>query len=119
MSKQPCYGFPCVADPNDFIPDPDSSSPEEIETHRRACANFGKPSYEPNKGCFSVHDAEGRMVLHVARTSWGIGTNLIATCDDCGEPAFDDPLTTCHECGGPEFCPICWPKHEQQHEEGR
>ena len=53
------------------------------------------------------------------RTSWGIGTNLIAMCDECREPAFDAPLMTCHECGGPEFCDVCWPKHEREHDEGR
>lgn len=42
MSKQPNYGFPCVEDPHDFIPDTESCSPTEIEAHRVACANYGK-----------------------------------------------------------------------------
>lgn len=117
MSKQPLYGFPCVTNPHDFEPDTESSSPEEIETHRLACANWGKSTFQPNKGCFSEYSDDGKLVLHVTRTSWGIGTNLIATCDGCNEPVFDAPLVTCHECGGPEFCVECWPKHEKDHDE--
>lgn len=117
MSKQAVYGFPCVSDPNDFIPDGESCSPAEIEAHRLARANYGKPSYEPNKGCYTEHDASGQMVKHVLRTSWGIGTNLIDTCDGCNTPAFGDQLTMCHECGGPEFCEDCWPKHEKKHDD--
>ncbi len=118
MSQRPLYGFPCVSDPNNFIPDGECSSPEEIETHRMACANYGKPAYEPNKSCYAEYDADGKLVKHVARTSWGIGTNLIDTCDGCEQPNFSEtPLITCHECGGPEYCEVCWPKHERDHEE--
>ncbi len=88
MSKRPIYGFPCVEDPMDFSPDAECCSPAEIEAHRLACANYGKPTYEPNKGCYSEHDADGRLVKHVTRTSWGIGVNLIDHCDECGEPAI-------------------------------
>jgi len=116
MSKRPVYRFPCVDDPNDFIPDGECCSPAEIETHRRACLNYGRPSYEPNKGCYSEYDSEsGQLVQHVTRTSWGIGTNLIDTCDGCNMPDFDGaPLIACHECGGPEFCARCWPEHERR-----
>ena len=71
MSRQPIYGFPHVTDPHDFHPDHECCSPAEMEAHRLACANYGKPS--PNKGCM--------------RTSWGIGTNLVRCCDECKEPA--------------------------------
>ena len=87
MSKQPIYGFPCVEDPNDFIPDGESCSPAELEAHRLACATFGTPDYQTNKGCYTEHDADGRFVMHVLRTSWGIGTNLIESCDGCQCPA--------------------------------
>lgn len=118
MSKQPIYGFPCVSDPNDFIPDDESCSPAELEAHRIACANYGKPSFQPNKGCYTEHDESGQLVKHVLRTLWGIGTNLVAQCDGCNCPWFDgDPaLMTCHECGGPEFCVVCWPEHEKNHD---
>ena len=120
MSKYPVYGYPCVEDPNDFSPDAECSSPQEIEAHRTACANYGKPSYVPNKGCFSHHSDDGQLVMHVTRTSWGIGVNLIDTCDGCNNPAFGEPLITCHECGSGwmEFCAVCWPEHEKRHEEG-
>lgn len=117
MSKRPNYGFPCVSDPNDFIPDTESCSPAELEAHRIACANYGKPNYEPNKGCYTEHDDSGQLVKHVLCTSWGIGTNLIASCDGCNMPTFGDPLIACHECGGPEFCEHCWPAHEKRHDE--
>lgn len=121
MSRQAIYGFPCVSDPNDFDPDRESSSPEEVAAWERAKATYGKPEHEPNKGCFSEYDAEGKLLLHVTRTSWGIGVNFYPACDGCSEPHFDDdlPLVTCHECGGPEFCAVCWPEHEKKHDEGR
>ena len=113
MSQQPVYGFPCVTDPHDFIPDGECCSPDEIAAHRTACANWGKPAYVPNRGCYSEHDESGQLVKHVLRTSWGIGTNLIESCDGCSEPAFGQRLMTCHECGGQEFCGVCWPVHEK------
>lgn len=116
MSKSPIYGFPCVEDPRDFDPDRELSTPEEIETWRRACANYGKPTYEPNKGCYSQHDESGQLVMHVTRTSWGVGVNLVSVCDSCGNPPFDGDLMTCHECHEQEFCPVCWPKHESEHD---
>lgn len=117
MSKQAIYGYPSVSDPNDFEPDPECSSPQEMELHRLACANFGKPAYAPNKGCYSERSADGQLVKHVARTSWGLGVNLIDTCDGCHAMTFGEPLIACHECGGPEFCAGCWPKHEKEHDE--
>lgn len=116
MSKQPIYGFPCVTDPRDFLPDVECCSPTEIETHQTACKTFGKPEHQPNKGSFTEFNDKGEMVLHVCRTSWGIGTNLIDSCDECREPA--DNLMTCHECHGMEFCAVCWPQHEKRHEDG-
>jgi hypothetical protein len=118
MSKRPVYGYPCVDDPRDFDPDVECCSPTEIETHRLACARYGQSDYQPNRGCTTERDENGRLVQHVLRTSWGIGVNLVAHCDGCGEPDFDG-LMFCHECDGPEFCAICWPKHEADHDEGR
>ncbi len=113
MSQQPVYGFPCVSDPNVFIPDSECCSPAEIETHRLACQTYGKPEHVPNRGCTTEHDADGKLVKHVLRTSWGIGTNLIQSCDDCGEPAND--TIECHDCGR-DFCAVCWPKHAESDE---
>lgn len=114
MSKQPVYGFPHVADPNDFIPDGECCSPEEIETHRIACNTYGKPNHKPNVGCADLIDpGTGQWVGHVTRTSWGIGVNLIQSCDDCGEPV--DDVIACHDCGR-DFCLMCWPKHAESDE---
>jgi hypothetical protein len=118
VSKQGVYGFPHVKNPNDFQPDHESSSPEEIAAHKLACQTYGKPEHQPNKGSFSQYDDSGNLVLHVTRTSWGIGVNYINHCDGCNEPTFNDPMMVCHECGGPEFCATCWPEHEKRHEDG-
>lgn len=113
MSKQGLYGFPCVTDPNDFSPDYECCSSAEIEAWKRACATYGTKDYEPNKGCYAEHDADGRLVKHVTRTSWGIGVNMIQSCDGCREPEWDEPHIRCHECGG-DFCAICWPEHNKE-----
>ena len=110
MSYQSVYGFPCVSDPNDFSPDYECCSPDEIAAHKRAVATFGTPEYQPNRGCATEHDADGRLVRHVLRTSWGIGVNSIRCCDGCSEP--NDELIACHDCGGHlDFCAVCWPEH--------
>lgn len=111
MGVEPVYGFPCVADPHDFSPDPECCSPDEVEAHRLACANYGKPTYKPNAGCYTERDDEGVMVKHVLRTSWGIGTNLVRCCDECKEPVWEDRME-CHECRR-DFCEHCWPAHDK------
>lgn len=116
MSKQPVYGFPCVSDPHDFCPDYESCSPAEIEAWQQAKASYGTPAFQPNRGCTIEHDADGKLVKHVLRTSWGIGVNLIDSCDGCREPFFGETPMVCHECHEQEFCQVCWPKHEREHE---
>lgn len=118
MSMQGHYGFPCVRNPNHFTPDAESSSPAEIAAHKKACENWGKPEFEPNKGCFSEYNEKDELIRHVTRTSWGIGINMIPVCDGCNEMGIED-MMTCHECPGqPEFCTMCWEKHEKQHDDG-
>lgn len=85
MSQHSVYGFPCVVNPHDFSPDAECCSPEEIAAHKAACENWGKPSYVPNKGCYTERSENGQMVRHVLRTSWGIGVNILTMCDECGE----------------------------------
>lgn len=114
MSRYPLYGYPHVDDPHDFDPDPECCSPAEIATWKMACATYGKANHEPNKGGFSEYNEKGDLVLHVARTSWGIGTNMIPMCDDCEALDVKD-LITCHECGR-EFCETCWPAHDKNTE---
>ena len=71
MSQGGVYGYPCVTNPNDFTPDGECCSPEEIEAHKVACANYGKPSYVPNKGCYTARSDDGQIVKHVLQTSVG------------------------------------------------
>jgi predicted nucleic acid binding AN1-type Zn finger protein len=111
MSQQCVYGYPCVINPNDFTPDPECSSPVEIDAHKTACANWGKSSYVPNKGCYTVYDDKG-LYMHVARTSWGLGTNVLAQCDACGET--ENETIHCWDCGGDFCCASCWPKHDSE-----
>ena len=112
MSMQPCYGFPNVEDPNDFSPDLECTSLEEVEAHRLACATFGKPGYVPNKGCYEEYSEDGKMVKHVARTSWGIGFNSITKCDACDE--IGNETIHCWDCGADFCCASCWPKHDAE-----
>lgn len=108
------YGYPCVSDPRDFSPDVECCSPEEIAAHKLACETFGTPAYQANKGCYAEYDADGRLVKHVARTSWGIGFNSICEtqCDACG--STDNQTIHCWECGGDFCCGSCWPTHDAQ-----
>lgn len=115
MGYQSIYGFPCVSDPNDFTPDAECCSPAELAAHKLACETYGTPTYQPNKGCTTEHDADGRFVRHVTRTSWGIGVNSVLCCDGCSEPNNRAELVTCHDCGGHlDFCCMCWPAHAQE-----
>ncbi len=118
MSKYGLYGYPHVTDPNDFTPDEECSSPEEIAAHKLACKTFGKPEHKPNKEHISHYSDDGQLILHVARTSWGIGVSMIPMCDGCEDMGVES-LIACHECGGLDFCRECWPKHEKEHDEGR
>ena len=108
------YGYPCVEDPLDFHPDAECCSPEEIAAHKLACETYGTPAYQANKGCYTEHDADGRLVKHVARTSWGIGFNSIeeTQCDACG--STENQMIHCWECNGDFCCASCWPKHDAQ-----
>ena len=117
MSQDGVYGYPCVTNPNDFTPDGECCSPEEIAAHKLACEMWGKPGYVPNKGCYTERSEDGQFVKHVTRTSWGIGFNLVLSCDSCRKPAFE-PLMTCYECGQ-EFCVECWPSHNEPDTECR
>lgn len=83
------YGFPCVTNPNDFTPDGEACTAAEIEAHAEACRQWDAGTYQRDPGQFcqsfpggSEPNAEGRMVLHVSRTPWGIGINEVEWDDD-------------------------------------
>ena len=111
MSQECVYGYPCVVDPNDFSPDAECCSPAEIAAHKAACAAYGTAAYQPNKGCCTGVDVNGSW-KHVARTSWGIGVNVLMRCDECG--AIDTQVVHCWDCGGDFCCASCWPKHDAE-----
>jgi hypothetical protein len=78
------YGFPCVTNHHDFSPDEESCTAAEIAAHKEACEQWDAGTYarDPSQFCQSFPngtnpDAEGRVVLHVTRTPWGIGVNTV------------------------------------------
>jgi hypothetical protein len=40
--------------------------------------------------CETVRDDEGKMVMHMTRTSWGIGINMVEMDEDEGEESHAD-----------------------------
>jgi hypothetical protein len=78
MSKEAVYGFPCVENPHDFIPDTECCTPEEIafweEAKRRWDA--GKRDVR-GKRCQDLTGEKGEYLGHITQTSWGIGTNMV------------------------------------------
>ena len=113
MSQECVYGYPCVVNPNDFSPDTDCCSPEGIASHKLACKTWGTKAYQPNRGCETRTTPDGGWI-HVARTSWGIGVNILTKCDECG--SVDNETIHCWECGG-DFCSAsCWPTHDAKEE---
>jgi hypothetical protein len=84
MREECIYGFPCVEDPNDFTPDYECCTEQEVANWKAACEawNRGERGTETvtNKGCFVGQD--GDNFVHVTRTSWGIGVNVVKFDDD-------------------------------------
>jgi hypothetical protein len=78
------YGFPCVDNPNDFTPDPECCTPQELAAHAEACRQWNDGTYQrdPSKHCQSTFDGDGKLVMHVSRTPWGIGTSSVDWDDD-------------------------------------
>lgn len=67
-SSQTGYGYSRPANPNDFFPDAECCTPEEIEAHRAACEAFDKGEYTPDPRIEST----GRA--HILLAPWGIGS---------------------------------------------
>lgn len=63
------YGFYRSANPNNFSPDPESCSPEEIANHRLACKAYDEGSYRDDYG-----DGWVSPNLHITKAPWGIGS---------------------------------------------
>ena len=111
MSQQVLYGFPCVQNPHNFVPDPEASTEVERAAHAEACRTWGTKAFVPNVGCATLVDSPEAYV-HIARTSWGLGTNIHVECDGgCDGWLDDEPLIACHDCGR-DYCRPCWAKHD-------
>jgi len=78
------YGAFPGGDPRNFTPDPECSTDEEREAHRRACiiwaAHGALPPMDPDH--LLLTDPEGRLLIHIARCRFGLGTYQF----DDGEP---------------------------------
>lgn len=72
--KEAIYGFVCVDDPRDFLPDEESCAPEELAAHAAALAQaeVGNDWTRPSRPRW-VGD------VHLVVSSWGIGTNWVET----------------------------------------
>lgn len=79
MRTEAVYGFPCVSDPRDFVPDEESCTLEEMAAWKRdvELAERGEYQRDPSKHCSTEFDVGGQFIRHVTRTPWGIGTNFI------------------------------------------
>lgn len=68
-----CYGSFCGGDPRDFSPDPECTTPTEMENWRKAC-EAAEVAANPNLPCPSGFErmSDG-TVIHVLRCSFGLG----------------------------------------------
>jgi hypothetical protein len=81
--KEAIYGFPCVDNPNDFRPDRECCTPEEIAFWKDAKKRWDAGERDVRGGrCEDLKDAEGNWAGHIIRTSWGIGVNMVELDDE-------------------------------------
>lgn len=115
MSAYVGYGAFHGGDPRRFTPDPECSTEAEREAHRRACAvwNAGAQMWPIPPDHEIVRSADGQVVMHIARSRFGLGTYVVEVDDDCerckgsgvvdtGEPSDADADATVHV-----ECPEC------------
>ncbi len=79
MAWTECYGAFPGGDPRDFTPDPECSTDAEREAHRRACAIWDAGAqFGPEEPAHRwLTDEQGRLVGHVARCKYGLGTYFV------------------------------------------
>jgi len=63
------YGFYRPSNPNDFHPDHESCSEDEIAAHKAACEAYDAGTYNDNYGGGWVGPG-----LHILKAPWGIGS---------------------------------------------
>lgn len=83
--KEAVYGFPCVENPHDFTPDYESCTPEEIAFWEDAKKRW-------DAGERDVRGARSftTETMHVCRTSWGIGVNMVDLDEEFGDGLSED-----------------------------
>lgn len=83
MKSDVVYGFPCVENPNDFSPDTECCTAEEIAFWEDAKRRWDAGERDVRGArCESTFDDDGQLIKHVTRTSWGIGVNSVEWEDD-------------------------------------
>jgi len=63
------YGFHRPANPNDFFPDAESSSPEELLAHKAACEAWDRGEYKRDPS----QESGWYGNMHILKAPWGIG----------------------------------------------
>jgi len=91
------YGGYYGGDPRKFTPDEEVCTPEEIKNWQEHCKAWNEGLRPEPDGHISKYDAEGNLVLHIARNPFGIGTTVFEDWDDPfmeDEPEDDDDQET-------------------------
>jgi len=68
------YGFYRPENPHHFSPDAESCSDEEMANHRAACEAWDRGDYKAEPGSEFCTDESGKVVAHILRAPWGIGS---------------------------------------------
>lgn len=64
------YGFHRPENPNDFFPDPEGSSAEEIAAHKAACEAWNRGEYKRDPS----EESGWHGNMHILKAPWGIGS---------------------------------------------
>ena len=68
------YGYHRPENPHNFHPDPESCSDEEVANHKAACEAWDRGDYKREPGSEFFHDEQGKLLMHILRAPWGIGS---------------------------------------------
>ena len=68
------YGYHRPENPHNFHPDPESCSDEEVANHKAACEAWDRGDYKREPGSEFFYDEQGKLLMHILRAPWGIGS---------------------------------------------
>jgi hypothetical protein len=68
------YGFYRPENPHNFFPDHESCSDEEVANHKAACEAWDRGDYKREPGSEYFHGEDGKLIMHILRAPWGIGS---------------------------------------------